>query len=104
MQLGLQAGVPSVLITTDRRTEELADSLMVPNIRMNELTSQGGDLLETCLDLLKQFDGAFYDEQRKIAASKVLKFLAAWGIRADPQLKRLRWTNPKRHIVLKSYN
>ena len=40
MQLGLQAGVPSVLITTDRRTEELADSLMVPNIRMNELTSQ----------------------------------------------------------------
>ena len=87
VQLGLQAGVPSVLITTDRRTEELADSLMVPNIRMNELTSQGGDLLETCLDLLKQFDGAFYDEQRKIAASKVLKFLAAWGIRADPQFK-----------------
>lgn len=71
--LALQAGVPALCITHDSRTQELCDTMNIPNISVNELDIDNLTL-QSVVERLS-FNSTEFDDNRKLLAHKYVTFL-----------------------------
>ena len=72
--LAFQAGVPSIVITHDSRTKELADTIAFPTVTEYEILEA-----KSLPDLISgiEFDGAAYDLRRRALARRYIDILTA---------------------------
>lgn len=83
----IMAGVPSICVTHDTRTQELCDTLKLVSIPTKEF----GETTLSFDDIFKEFkfDGKVFDENRKYLASEYKKLLKSFGIEAGVDLNNL---------------
>lgn len=72
-QLGIQAGVPAVVLHIDSRTKELCETMHIPTISAREF--QKSPSIEQLIDVVKNWDWDAYDENRMSLAKKTHKFV-----------------------------
>ncbi|WP_444912183.1 polysaccharide pyruvyl transferase family protein [Microbulbifer sp. PAAF003] len=74
--LAFQSYVPSLFVSHDTRTSELADIMMLPTCSWDMFVAGGvADMVDSC-----KFDGAAYDKNRKALIKRYLAVLAAYDI------------------------
>lgn len=72
-QLGIQAGVPAVVLHIDSRTKELCETMHIPTISAREF--QKSPSIEQLIDIVKNWDWDAYDENRMSLAKKTHDFV-----------------------------
>ncbi|PZO77568.1 MAG: hypothetical protein DI629_14250 [Mesorhizobium amorphae] len=82
-----QAGVPSLCITHDTRTKELAERCKLPRITIAQFT-ENRHRLKTMFGSA-QFDGAAFDENRTAVAQDYVAMLAEIGLMPSRHLQAL---------------
>jgi hypothetical protein len=85
--IAMQAGVPSIVITHDGRTEELASTLSMPAIgiaKFSECERTLDELFRACA-----FDPAAFDANRIILLRKYIRLLEWVGVSPSPKLLAL---------------
>jgi hypothetical protein len=86
VMLGLQAGIPGVVIAHDSRTLELCETMMVPYVRSKEI--KAGITMESLPELFK-FDGAAFDKNRRMLAQRYVAFLDSNELDPKPWLREI---------------
>jgi hypothetical protein len=86
VMLGLQAGVPGICIAHDSRTREMCETMGVPFVMAREV-NQGFSLDE--LRSRFTFDGAAFDNLRKVLAERLNNFLISNEISSSTLLKKI---------------
>ncbi len=94
--LALQAGVPSIFIPHDSRTQELTDLMKVPRLLAQRI--KRGSTLESVLPQV-EFDGLSYDRQRFVLLQRYLKVLRGAGVGISDYLLRLDEQNNCAHVA-----
>ena len=84
--LGLQAGIPSMCITTDSRTEELCQTMKIPYVPAHEV---GGGMDAENIRRRFQFNPATFDANRLQLARRHVDFLQTNGLAPSSHLRRL---------------
>ena len=84
--LGLQAGVPSLCITSDSRTEELCQTMKIPYVSVQEV---GGGIDTDEIRRRFQFDPVAFDTNRRDLARRHVEFLQNNGLVPSHHLRRL---------------
>jgi hypothetical protein len=87
--LSLQAGVPSLCITIDSRTEEMCKSCLVPSMTAFEFTRVNPEIVHRVFDV--RFDPGKFDRNRASKARKFISFLLANNL--SPSLHLLNIAN-----------
>lgn len=77
-QLGVQAGVPAVVLHIDSRTKELCETMHIPTLSAREF--QKSPSIDRLIEIVKQWDWDRYDENRLKLAKATLKFVEANGL------------------------
>jgi hypothetical protein len=85
--LSLQAGIPSVCITIDSRTEELCRSCLVPSMTTLEFKHVSSDILRRVFNV--RFNPAEFDANRSLMARKFMSFLLANNLTPSRHLQSL---------------
>lgn len=83
--MGLSAGIPSVCITHDTRTQELSDVLKVPNVSIRDFIETRYDLRET--GARAGFDGAAFEENRTDLAKAYVSAIEDIGLKPAAAIK-----------------
>jgi hypothetical protein len=84
--LGMQAGIPGVLIAIDSRTFELGLTTGIPTVKPSEIDSMTRRILKT---MWGKFDAVAYDSNRIAMAQRFHEFLIANSLQPTDHLKRL---------------
>lgn len=81
-----QAEVPSIFVTHDLRTQELAEAMCVPAVTRDQMMAASSirELIE-----LANFDGQLYDENRRMRASIYADLLSNFGLLTSPSLREM---------------
>ena len=85
--LSLQAGVPSLCITIDSRTEELCKSCLVPSMNAFEFSRVNPEILHRVFDV--RFDPEELDRNRALKARKLMSFLLANNLSPSLHLQKI---------------
>lgn len=72
-QLGIQAGVPAVVLHIDSRTKELCETMHIPTIEAREF--QKSPSIEQLFDIVKNWDWDTYGQKRMSLAKKTHDFV-----------------------------
>jgi polysaccharide pyruvyl transferase WcaK-like protein len=86
VMLGIQAGVPGVVVTHDSRTRELAATTFLPHIGHARVEADGESAL---WEALGRFDADAFDANRRGLAGSYVGALKAHGLEVSPLLGRL---------------
>jgi hypothetical protein len=86
-----QAEVPSIFVTHDLRTQELAEAMCVPAITRDKMMSANS--LEELVDVAG-FDGAVYDENRRQRARTYATMLSSLGLQISKSLQEMSTPDP----------
>lgn len=86
-QLGIQAGVPGVVLHIDSRTKELCETMHIPTMSAREF--QKAPSLEQLLDIVKSWDWDKYDENRMSLAQQTHDFVVQNGLTPSRHFKAL---------------
>jgi len=87
---GISAGVPTIVIPTDYRMQELVDAMRVPHVTLEQLESE--DELHYSHDLAELLDKAHYtdfgdfERNRRNKISRWKGILETVGVQMDPAL------------------
>jgi len=84
VQAGLQAGVPSLCLTHDSRTEELCHQMAIPSIPIMNFSTK--PKLSYIIDFLSSYDFDSFDETRCTLARDALNFLEDYGLKGSSHL------------------
>jgi hypothetical protein len=85
--LSLQAGVPSLCIMIDSRTEELCQSCSVPSMSAFEFSRVNPEVLHRVFDV--RFDPEEFDRNRALKARKLMSFLLANNLTPSLHLQKI---------------
>lgn len=85
--IALQAGIPSLCVTIDSRTEEMCASCQAPSFKANEFTSVNKDLLYQIFD--SRFNAKQFDSNRSLKARQLAAFLLANGLSPSHHLRSI---------------
>ena len=86
-QLGLQAGVPAVVLHIDSRTKELCETMHIPTIEAKSFQKEPS--LDKLLALVKEWDWERYDETRINLAKQTYQFLHNNSLKPSKQFSFL---------------
>ncbi|APD87589.1 hypothetical protein BM527_16640 [Alteromonas sp. Mex14] len=86
-QLGIQAGVPAVVLHIDSRTKELCETMHIPTISAREF--QKSPSIEQLIDVVKNWDWEAYDENRMSLAKKTHDFVVDNNLTPSRHFKAL---------------
>lgn len=87
VQAGIQAGVPSVCVTHDSRTEELCMQMRIPHISTSSFLEMDG--IDSIYGVLQTFDFGGFDECRSKLATAAATFLDSYGVRSSRHIQRI---------------
>jgi len=85
--LSLQAGVPSLCITIDSRSEEMCKSCLVPSMNAFEFSSVNPETLHRIFDA--RFNSEEFDQNRALKARKLISFLLANNLSPSLHLQKI---------------
>ena len=86
-QLGIQAGVPAVVLHIDSRTKELCETMHIPTISAREF--QKSPSLKRLLEVVKSWDWEAYDKNRIALANQTHDFVLQNGLTPSRHFKAL---------------
>jgi hypothetical protein len=86
VMLGIQAGIPSLCIAHDSRTEELCQTMMVPYVKAHSIAN---GLIYEDISRLFVFDGKQFDMNRAKLAKDYVDFLQSNGIDCADYMKSI---------------
>ena len=87
---GISAGVPTIVIATDYRIQELVEAMRVPHVTLEQLESE--DELHYSHDLAELLNKAHYtdfgefERNRRYKISRRKRILETVGVQMDPAL------------------
>eukprot|EP00223_Ostreococcus_mediterraneus_P001316 CAMPEP_0179717058 /NCGR_PEP_ID=MMETSP0938-20121108/2191_1 /TAXON_ID=548131 ORGANISM="Ostreococcus mediterraneus, Strain clade-D-RCC1107" /NCGR_SAMPLE_ID=MMETSP0938 /ASSEMBLY_ACC=CAM_ASM_000576 /LENGTH=876 /DNA_ID=CAMNT_0021590805 /DNA_START=1583 /DNA_END=4213 /DNA_ORIENTATION=+ len=101
---GIAAGIPSLIVPTDMRTEELAKTMLIPNRSMKELA----DIQSKCVDSLSDcllrifsvdsFNHTLFDLNRKKVFAQYTRILTSVGIAPDVSLVENTFSDVQQNV------
>jgi hypothetical protein len=98
--LSLQAGIPSLCITIDSRTEEMCKSCLVPSMNAFEFSRVNPEILHRVFDV--RFDPEKFDSNRALKARQFISFLLANNLSPSLHLQKIANSYLDSPAVLKS--
>ena len=89
---GIQAGVPSVCLCIDSRTQELCQTMGIPHADAND--HRDGIGIDAIQEILDQWDGRRYDENRRMLGERLARVLRDNRIEPQGALQTLLRAGP----------
>ncbi len=90
VMLALQTGIPAMCITADTRTEELCQTMAIPNIKIQDIQDTGLTIYD--IERHFKFDPSVYDSKRRELAGNYVDFLEANNLPVANYLRKI--SNP----------